>query len=201
MLRERRKERAKRDSDVDEAALAKTNAQKRQEQAPTEAAGGGLRGGAGVGGIMDKLTESNNASGFAPIDRTKGMANALDSWSDSEDGESSECEEDGDFQPRRKVGDKRLPGSSRQTSLAVGENDGADEGEVGTSKIWTVYAQTTSHIEEDADVSFEEELEAALSDASNDATHQTHAAPANADNDDLFGDSTLPPDEAQNPSP
>lgn len=95
---------------------------------------------------MDKLRESNNASGFAPIDRTKVMANALDIWSDSEDGESEKSEEsekDGGFQPRRMASDKRLPGNSRQTSLAVDENDGADEGEVGTSKIWTVYAQDT----------------------------------------------------------
>ena len=34
---------------------------------------------------MNMLRESNNASGLASIDRTKGMPNVLDNWSGSED--------------------------------------------------------------------------------------------------------------------
>lgn len=39
---------------------------------------------------MDKLGEWNSASSLAPINRAKGMPNALHDWYDSEDGESEE---------------------------------------------------------------------------------------------------------------
>ena len=63
----------------------------------------------------------------------------------AESEESEEREEDNDF-ARRKVGDKRLPGSSSKRSLALDEDDGAETGEVADGKIWTVYAQTTPHV-------------------------------------------------------
>lgn len=167
------KEQRKHDSNMDKAALVKMNAQTRQEQAPDKAGKINAKGGADGGSIMDKLRKSNYASDFVPIDRAKGMPNALGNLSDLEEGERQESEvseKHGDFRPR-KVGEKRLPGNS-ETSLGVVADDGAVEEEVVTGRIWTVYAQTMSHIEEDSDIFLQEELEAALSDFADDATHQ-----------------------------
>ena len=163
------KERTKRAQDADEAALANVEAQQKQEKV-------GLRGG-GDGGVMDRLRESNDVSGFLPIERTKGMRNQLDYWSESENGEGEQSKED---VPRKRVGEKRLLGSSSQTGLVL------DEREIVIGKIWTIHAQTTSHVEEDSDVCLEEGMEAALLDGTDNATHQTDASRTNADDDDLL---------------